>query len=142
MDLEPALTHGIIFSDTVIREHGTGKLSFIGSFQYFNAPSVPFTSPQFIVTVLLTNLRGKVELKVSVRIEEVGSGHVVASSTSEVTSKTEVSQKEVVEIPFGIPPALFPNAGIYKAVILVNNEAVGSRELVVRTITALPPKEV
>jgi len=142
MDQEPTLTQGIFLSDSVIREEGTGKLSLIGTFQTFNALKFPFASPPFIVTVSLSNLRGKLEqLRISVRIEEAASGHVAASNTAVIGSKVDVTQNDIFEIPIPILPAAFPTAGLYHVVVLVNNENIGRRNLMVRSVTAGPTTE-
>lgn len=69
LEKEPVLCPGIIFSDGVIREHGTGKLSLIGSFTAYTFPTVPFVAPPFVVTVLVTNLQGRLErFPIAVRV--------------------------------------------------------------------------
>ena len=81
MELEPVLAPNIILSDGAIRELGTNKISFIGTFHNFNCPHFPFQSPPFFVTVSLTNLRGKLErFKIAIRIEHKASNLVAASA--------------------------------------------------------------
>jgi hypothetical protein len=48
METEPALCPAIILSDSVIREHGAGKISLIGSFTTYNFPTFPFVAAPFI----------------------------------------------------------------------------------------------
>jgi hypothetical protein len=140
--MEPTLVPGIIFSDTVIREEGTGKLSLIGTFQVFNAFRIPFQAQPFFATVEITNLRGILkDVKVCVRIEEADSGHVVASSTASLQTKQEVSHNQTFAIAFPIPMSIFPKAGIYQAVVLLNNEVIGRKNLIVRNVTASPEPE-
>src|SRR6266496_5831499 len=105
MESEPALVHGIIFSDTVIKEQGTNKLSLVGCFLHFNARGFPFMAPPFFATAMLTNFRGKLEsVNVCLRLEQSGSGHVVASVAATFGSKTEVDLTDTIEIPFQLPP--------------------------------------
>jgi hypothetical protein len=136
--MEPALCHAIIFSDTVIREHGTGKLSLIGSFTGYTPPSVPFIAPPFVVTVLVTNLEGRLErFPVTVRVEGARSGHVLASSVAELTTDQNVPRTEVLEVPVAIPPINYPEVGVYKVRVLAGNEALGDRDLTIRMIASV-----
>jgi hypothetical protein len=138
METEPALCPAIILSDSVIREHGTGKISLIGSFTTYNFPTFPFVAGPFIVTVLVTNLKGKLDrFPITVRIEGATTGHVLASSVAELTTEKEVPRSEVFEIPVAIPPINYPEAGVYKVVILAQNEPLGSRDLTVRSLAAI-----
>jgi hypothetical protein len=136
--MEPTLCHGIIFSDTVIREQGSGKLSLIGSFTTYNFPAFPFVAPPFVVTVLVTNLEGRLErFPVTVRVEGAHTGHVLASSVAELNTDQAVPRSEIFEIPVGIPPINYPEAGIYKVKVLAQNEPLGERDLTVRTLAAV-----
>jgi len=56
MNVEPTLTQGIIFSDLVIKEQGTGKSTIVGSFGAYNLPQVPMQVPPFFTTVFVTNI--------------------------------------------------------------------------------------
>src|SRR4051812_27796774 len=85
MEIEPTLIPNINFSDGVIREQGTGKLTLIGTFQHFNVDKFPFQPPPFCVTIVLANLRGRLQgFKVAIRLQEKSSGYVVASSSGEI----------------------------------------------------------
>jgi hypothetical protein len=137
--IEPVVCPGIIFSDSAIREQGTGKLSIIGSFAHFNSPGFPFLSPQFIVTVLLSNIRGPIEgLPVTIRIEASGSAHVLASVSGQMNIGPEIGGNEVLEVVFPIPPIAFPQAGTYDVNVLVGSEPINRRPLFVRPISASP----
>lgn len=132
---EPKMVDGIIFSDSVIREEGTGKLSIIGSFQHFNVPKVPFLAPPFFVTAIFTNLRPPLEkLHLTVRMEEAKTGHVVGSTGVEIGFTREPEMLEVFEIPLQIPPTQLV-AAVYKVVVLADNEVIGTRNLPVRSVT-------
>lgn len=136
-EIEPTLAHAIILSDGVIREEGTQKLSYIGSFHNFNSPRFPFTSMPFVATAFISNLRADPgEIKITIRIENSDSGHVICSSTAGIGFKGKVDRNEVFEVPIGMGAITFPGAGLYKAVVLVNNESIGSRDLNVKSITA------
>jgi hypothetical protein len=140
MAQEPVLCSGIILSDAVIREHGTGKLSIIGSFSGYNFPSFPFAAPPFVATVLLTNLEGVLErFPVTVRIELARISHVLASSVSEVTVDRQVQRAEIFEVPIAIPQVNYPEAGIYKVRVLAQDEALGQRDLIVRPLATSQP---
>lgn len=138
MELEPALSPNITFSDGLIREMGTGKITLIGTFHNFNVPAFPFQTPPFFVTVCLTNLRGKLEnFKVSIRIEEKTSALAVGSSGGEVGTSKELTPSDTVQIPFQIA-ATFPSAGLYNVVVLAQGDVLGSRDLVVNPVTSIP----
>jgi hypothetical protein len=134
--MEPVLCKGIMLSDSVIREHGTGKLSLIGCFSSYNFPILPFVAPPFVVTVLVTNLEGRLQnFPVTVRIEAPGSGHVLASSMAQLNSEIEVPRSEIFEVAMGIGPINYADPGIYKVKVLAGNEDMGERDLTVRKLT-------
>jgi|AntAceMinimDraft_9_1070365.scaffolds.fasta_scaffold01746_3 hypothetical protein len=140
LDCEPTLCHGILLSDKVIREAGTGKISLINCFTHFNVPGFPFLTPPFYVTVFLTNLRGKIEgIDITVRIEDKGTGHVLNSVSGHIGINPEAPQLEphiVINIPLPMPPINIPVPGIYVIKVLVNNEEIGERPIKVSPITA------
>ena len=143
MEMEPALLQSIILSDYAVREQGTGKMTLVGVFHQYNLPQTPAAVPPFFVTVAITNLRGKIEsLPVTVRIEEMASSAVVGSATGKIASKAELTVDNIVEIPFPFPHVVFQSVGLYKIVVLVNNEPVGNRTFMVRTITAAAQQDV
>jgi uncharacterized protein DUF6941 len=136
MEQEPALCQGIILSDTVIREMGTGKLSIIGSFSRYNVPSFPFPVPPFIVTVLLTNLQGPLEqFPVAIRVENRRSGHVLASASGDIAASKELTKTEVIEVPIQLPPIIFTEPGVYKITALAENSPLGDRDLSVNSLS-------
>ena len=114
MNFEPALSQGIIFSDSVIREHGTGKHSFIGTFQNFNLPRFPFQVPPFYVTAFLTNIAGQGELNVTARIENPANGTVLASTDIKAGFQRTPDRNEINEIPVPIFNLAFTEAGLYR----------------------------
>lgn len=136
MDTDPVICPAILFSDLTIREFGTSKLSIIGTFTQFNAPSFPFLAPQFFVTLLLTNIQGPVDaLPVTLRIEAEGSGHVLASTSGMVPIPATHSRSDVAQIIFAIPPTLYQAPGRYDVHVLVRNEHTANLPLFVRPIT-------
>jgi uncharacterized protein DUF6941 len=136
--MEPTLCQGIILSDGVIREHGTGKLSIIGSFSTYNFPMFPFVAPPFIVTTLVTNLEGRLErFPITVRIEAPRTGHILASSVAEITTDSPIPRTEIFEVPVAIAPINYPEGGIYKVKVLAQNEPIGERDLTVRSLAAV-----
>lgn len=136
MESEPVLNPLIVFSDTVIREHGSGKLSLIGTFQQFVAPRFPFTSPAFYTTVSITNLTGDPEkVKIAVRIEDGSSGHVLCSTGADVLGEKPFERHFSIEIPFPMGRVVFQSAGTYQVVVLVNSEIIGKRNIIVVPVT-------
>ena len=133
--MEPVLCSGIILSDGVIREHGTGKLSLIGCFTTYNFQMFPIVAPPFVVTILLTNLEGQLEnFPITVRIEAATSGHVLASSMAQLNTTQPIPRTDIVEVPIAIPPINYPEPGIYKVKALAQNEELGQRDLTVRRL--------
>jgi len=136
-DIEPALGQGVILCDNFIREEGSGKLSFLGSFQNFNFSQFPAISPPFCVVALITNLSGQLEkLTVTVRVEDPRSGHVINSSSIEIGFKKGLEKDEIFEIPFRIAPSQFHTTGIYQLVVLINNERLGHKDFRVDSTTS------
>lgn len=135
MDTEPTPCPGIVFSDSVIREHGTGKLSLIGSFTGYTVPVVPFVAPPFIVTVLVTNLQGRLErFPITVRVEEPRTGHALASSAAELSTSREISRTDIYEVPIAIGAINYSETGVYKIKVLAQNELLGERDLTLSTL--------
>jgi hypothetical protein len=138
MDTEPTLCPGIIFSDSVIREHGTGKLSLIGSFTGYTVPVIPFVAPPFIVTVLVTNLQGRLErFPITARVEAPRTGHTLASSVAELSTDREVARTDIYEVPIAIGSVNYSETGIYKIKVLGQNEILGERDLTVSTLATV-----
>lgn len=136
MDIEPAICPGIIFSDSAIREQGSGKTSIIGSFTHFNAQQFPFQTRHFVVTALVTNIKGPIDnLQITARIEAADSGHVAASVSGNMRVAPENTKDDTFEISFPFPPTTFLSAGAYNVVILVNNEELNRRKLFIRPIS-------
>jgi hypothetical protein len=141
---EPTLVAGILLSDMVIREQGSGKLSLIGCFNAFNAARFPFITPPFFVTAFIANLRGKIsEADITARIEARNSGHVLQSVAGHIQFQTNTPPLPadfMLEMPFPVAPFKIDNAGVYSVVILMNNEKLGERTFsVAGTTTAAQP---
>ena len=140
MESEPALVPGIVFSDLVVREHGTGKLSLIGSFQGFMFPQFPVKYGRFFATASITNLRGSNEKKVVCRVEVTDSGHVLASAHGTIHQKDEsvpMDPNDVIDMAFPFNDVVFTQMGKHSIVVLVDNEEIGRRYFFVRSTTTL-----
>jgi len=130
---------GIMLSDSVIVEQGTGKLSLLNCFSGFNAERFPFVTPHFFISVFVTNLEGKPdEINMTVRIESPRNGHVYASASITMRPTSPDSEPlvrtDVLSLPFRIQASL-PNAGIYNACVLLNNQPVDQRSFRVNART-------
>ena len=132
MEIEPTIPPSVIFSDGVIREERTGKLTLVGTFHHFNPPTpFPFRAPPFFITVSLSNFRGKLDrFKIAIRVEDKSSGYVVFSAAGEISTSNVLSPSDTVQIPFQVM-AEFPRGGLYAVVILEGSEPIGSRDLIV-----------
>jgi hypothetical protein len=135
MEIEPVLTSNVNFSDGVIREEVSGKLTLVGTFDHFNANQFPFQAPPFFVTVALANFRGKLDgYKIALRIEEKSSGLVVASAGGEIGSKRDLKPTDSVQIPFHLTGIVFGSEGLYAVVVLAQSDHIGSRDLTVNKV--------
>jgi hypothetical protein len=138
MNSEPTLTQAIIFSDSVIREHGTGKCSYIGSFQRYTLPRFPFGAPPFFISTFLTNLSAVNQLNVTARIENSKTGVVLTNASVGVGFGKPPNRTDIFEIALPCGGFMIPAPDLYKVVILVNNEKVGERDLPAIHITSSP----
>jgi hypothetical protein len=95
-----------------------------------------------LMGVSIGNLRGiPPEIDVTVRIELAQSAHPVGGSTVHVKgdfSKVAQLPESVIQVPVPLGPLLFPQADLYKVVLLVNGDIVGSRDFRVNSITINP----
>ncbi|MGA8477711.1 MAG: hypothetical protein WB696_07105 [Chthoniobacterales bacterium] len=133
--MAPELSPAIYFSDSVIREEGTGKLSLIGGFQFFNAGGFPFQGPPFVVTVALRNLVENQQIKLGVRI--VGPDEsTLADTTGQMILKKVESSEILFEFPIPVPQLNYSRPGTYLAVISLNDQELGRRPLLVRAVTS------
>jgi hypothetical protein len=127
MDSEPVLPSAIIFSDEKIRDQETGKLTLVGVFHRIKTAKFPFTAPAFYATAFVTNLKGGIKQRPIIMNIEDSTGKVIASATGHLAGSGIIAAGEVAEISFPLPPIVFSAAGCYKAVVLVDKEALGSR---------------
>ena len=131
MEIEPTIPPSVIFSDGVIREERTGKLTLVGTFHHFTPATFPFQPPPFFITVSLSNFRGKLDrFKIAIRVEDKSSGYVVFSAAGEISTSNVLNSSDTVQIPFQVAAA-FPHAGLYAVVVLEGSEPIGSRDLIV-----------
>jgi len=127
----------ISFSEKVIREAGTEKLSIINSFQRFYGREFPFVVPPFFVTVGFAGLSGKVErLKVAVELVNGAGAQIVPPVSMEVSSKAEVTPDEAFEMSFFLPSCRFDAPGVYEVLFRVGDHLVGRRSLPARLMPA------
>lgn len=138
MESDP-ICSSIVASDAVIREEGTGKLTLVGCFQNFAAQKFPFKGPPFFITPFITNLEGRfAELHIACRIEDPESAHVIASTGGKLTLRDEAPplvRAVELEIPLPFQGVVFPTAGQYKVVVLLNKDEIGHRFLIVQALT-------
>jgi hypothetical protein len=135
-----------LFSDSAIREAGTGKVSFIGCFHQYQSAVFPLVVPPFVITPLLTNIRGKQDkpITVAVRIEDPKTGYIMANTVGNIGVLPEYvfTGAEVIDASFPVGPISFPTAGNFSVVIMVDGEKIGTRALSVISVTPMsqPPK--
>jgi len=128
---------GLIFSDQVIRDAGTGKISLINCFTTLNAASVPFFSPPFFVTALVSGFieKGK-SVQFNVSIKKRDTEAFVLKVAGHATIQGTGSPEEVGEMVWAIPQLNFPEIGVYDLTFAINGEDIGTRSLLVKPTTA------
>ena len=138
METEPVIITAIMLSDSVIREHGSNKISLLGCFAMWNAPIFPFQSPPFVITPFISNLRGTSgELTITVKIEN-SNRHCVWSTMAKVNfqaANQTVPADAIIDIPFRAAGVQFPTPDRYTVRVLVNADEIGHRDITVRPIT-------
>ena len=132
---KPGLCPAISFSEKVIREAGSGKLSIINSFQSFNGPQFPFAAPPFIVTASFSNLSGKLErVKASVEVLDADGKPVGAPISGEFGSDREVLPDDIFDLSFLVPSISFEKEGVYQILFRIGDDLLGQRALPARLI--------
>lgn len=140
MENEPVIMPAVLLSDGVIREHGTGKLSFIGSFAQWNANRFPFQAPPFFITPVIANLRrGGDPIAAVIRIEKKG-GLTIWSSEGRVNLPTahDLPEGFMVELPTPALGVTFPEPNLYTITVLLDGEPIGRRDFFVRALSPPP----
>jgi hypothetical protein len=128
---------GLILSDLVLRDAGTGKISLINCFTNINALTFPFQAPPFFITALVSGvdaLRGK-SLQFKVSIKERNSDVHVLEVSGQIIAQGTGDPDEVGEMVWSIPSLIFPQVGVYDAVLTVDGQELGVRSLLVRAVT-------
>jgi hypothetical protein len=142
MNSDPVIS-GIVLSDSVIREWGTGKLSLIGCFNMYNVLGFPFAVPPLYATVMITNLKGKFDKakNVTLRFEDPTNACVLANMSAQMNAHADYTFTgvEVLEVVFPMSPFIIPHQGTYSIDILIDGEKVGTRSIAVMSATTLNP---
>lgn len=132
LESEPSVVPGILLSDVSIVEQGTQKRSIIGSFDQFMFAQFPANYGRFFITAWITNMQGGLsELEVTTRIQEVGSAHVVFSTSTraEFGEERKFERDNTMGISTAVAGIVFPKPGRYVILLLMNGEEVGKREV-------------
>lgn len=132
LDSEPAVIPGIFLSDVSLIEQGTQKRSLIGCFDQFAFTQFPAGYGRFFITGWITNMEGTLsEMELTTRIQEIGSAHVVFSSSSkaEFGEERKFERNNIVAFSTGVDGIVFPKPGRYVILLLLNGEEVGKREI-------------
>jgi hypothetical protein len=144
MQSEPVLVPGIVFSDSIIREAGSNKLSLIGCFGRFHFDKFPGTTGVWYATVGITGIRDATTFNVTGRVEVADSAHVISSTNALVQfqgQQPSITPDAIFEIPLPFNGVTFPKEGIYTVVVLVDTEEVGRRRLDVVPRQQPPPPQ-
>ena len=129
LDTSEPFCNAVIFSDAIIRDSATNKLSLINCFTGFNATTFPFFTPHFNVTVTFTNITGTPnsgeKLHLTARVEVDESGQVLASSSGSIEfneKSSSIQRDHTFEIPFPIKTFEIKSAGKYVVKILLKRK--------------------
>jgi hypothetical protein len=139
MESEPALAPAIIFSERIIREAGTGRLSIINSFQKFTGPTLPFAVPPFVVTVSLAGFSEKKKHQLSMEMLSPSGQALIPALDAEVGTEATVASTDVFEFSFGLPAVQFEEEGVYEIVLKIGDKVAARRALPVTLVK--PPAQ-
>ena len=136
MPSESPICNGLIFSDQVIKDAGTGKISLINCFTALNAPAIPFLAPPFFVTALISGFTAKgktIRFKVSIKKRD-SEGYILDVDGQAVAQGTG-DPDDVGEMVWAIPSLSFPEVGVYDLTFAINGAEIGKRSLLVKSMT-------
>jgi hypothetical protein len=134
--MSPKLGVAIIFSDSVIREHGTSKITLVGCFQAFNASSFPFVCQPFFVTALIEDFSVSEQMTVKASVED-SQGVELGWAAGQVSIQAVVGPKAQSEVSLPFRAIRFESLGEYIVRILVGEEEIGRRVLFVNSLSLL-----
>jgi len=137
MKSNPAIASAIIFSEKIIREAGTNRLSIINSFQKFTGPTMPFAVPPFVITVSLAGFSGEGKHRLSVEVLSPSGDALFPAIEAEVGTEAAVAVNDVFEFCFGLPAVQFEQEGVYEIVLKIEGKEAARRGLPV--MLAQPP---
>jgi hypothetical protein len=137
MDIEnePVVIPAILLSDGIIREAGTGKLSYIGVFSQWNVPQLPFLVAPFYITAHVGNFRhGGREVPVTLRIEKADGPPIWSMEGKVAFPEKDLPSGLIVELPTPVVGLQLAETGRYTVRVLIDGEEVGRRDTFVRQI--------
>jgi hypothetical protein len=136
MPPEPLACKGLILSDLVIRDAGTGKISVINCFTAFNAAGFPFQSPPFYLTAQLSGIaRHPKPIRFGVSIKKRDVDVYVLNVSGQFNEQGKGDPDEIGEVVWGFPPLIFPQVGVYDLVFSANDLELGTRTIVIKANT-------
>jgi len=139
LENEPVVIPAILLSDSVIREAGTGKLSYIGCFSQWNLPQLPMPIAPFFITAQVANFRhGGREVPVTIQIEKADGQSVFSVEGKVGFAERDLPAGLIVELPTPIIGLQIAEAGRYTIRVLIEGEEVGRRDTFVRVLPAQP----
>jgi len=139
MENEPVILPAILLSDNVIREAGTGKLSYIGCFSQWNLPQLPITIAPFYITAQVANFRhGGREVPVELRIEKADGQRIFGVEGKVGFAEKDLPPGLIVDLPTPIVGLQFTEVGRYTIRVVIDGEEVGQRDTFVRVVA--PPQ--
>jgi hypothetical protein len=117
----------LLVCDGAHRDPGSGKWTLLGLFNSINSKGFPITHPQMICYVAVTNVKGKMPLRLQI---------VASDRKDEVFYKVEAEltvndPKGVAELVIPIQRVTFVRPAEYLLQVYGNNQFLGERSIIV-----------
>lgn len=121
---EPVLV-ALLFADKVITENN-GKKGIIGTFNRFQSPKFPVVFPPWAIYAALTNLGGVHQFELKLINNDTGQDLMPIKGEFRAEKLNDV-----VELVYNIGGVAFPEDGTYTLTLRIDQEMVGTRQLLV-----------
>lgn len=122
-------TLAMVVADGIWRDPSTGKRTILGCFSEIGATKFPFVHPQLAVYVAMTDVHGKVAVKLRMVHAENDGEEPLFEREAEVELP---DPRVVVEMDFTVGGLVFPRPGQYRLQLLAAGEFLLERRIVVR----------
>jgi hypothetical protein len=123
----------MVVADSIWRDPGSGKRTILGTFSDLVAAKFPATHPQLAVYVVLTDIHGKMSIRLRLIDAEENAPHIF-----EGTCEVECPDPRcLVEVDYLHSQPVFPHPGEYRLQLFANHEFLMERRICARKIEPL-----